>query len=64
MSQVKLGDIVQPIDGGPRMVVCEIKSPVRIRCMWIEDGRHLVDAFHPKAVKVVERNDPESTDAG
>ena len=50
-APIKRCDIVQLKEGGPLMVVCEVKSPVRVRCVWVEDeDRFFADGFHPRAL--------------
>ena len=53
-TTIKPGDIVQQAEGGQMMVVTEIGSPVRVRCIWADDGTYLSDAFHPKTLVKVD----------
>ena len=54
-SCITRGDIVQDASGGPRMVVCEVVSPVRVRCIWVQDGdRYFANTFHPRLLVKVD----------
>ena len=55
-NSVKPGDVVQSSAGGPTMVVSEVLSSIKIRCVWRVDGKYLADTFHPKTLVRVERD--------